>query len=111
MSPTQDSGPQAQPTNFPHEKSHPSQVQKLVMESVALPSFSVTGSCVTLLCIIKCLHVFKCLSPTDFRGEQDPHSFEDLSLCPSGLYLVKQGGKKKKLWYNRVQPYGDQATN
>lgn len=44
MSPTQDSGPQAQLTNFPHEKSYPSQAQKLVMESVALLFFSVTGS-------------------------------------------------------------------
>lgn len=58
------------------------------------------AACVPLSGTIKCLQVFKCLSPTDFRGKQGPHSLEDLSLWPSGLYLVQQG----KLWYNTLQP-------
>lgn len=37
--PTQVSELQAQPTNLTHEKSHPSQAQKLVMESMAFTFF------------------------------------------------------------------------
>lgn len=103
MSAIQDSGFQAQPTNFPHEKSHPSQAQKLVIE----PSFSDTGACATLLGTMKRLQVFKCLSLTDFKDKQGPHTFEDLSLCCSGLYLVNHG----KLWYDKVQPDGDRAIH